>query len=110
MAYREATAPKSMADKSFKEPPNEPNPVRSPDRKTQSEPAPCVFIDPTPSEVGGIWAQRRCDGRPISQSRSGGWALRPPAARDLDECPPLYRTKFTQPDSFAMTASSPRDV
>src|ERR1041385_6553538 len=34
MACRDAAAPRSMADRSFNEPPNEPKPVRTPDRKT----------------------------------------------------------------------------
>src|SRR6267154_114172 len=68
-----------MADKSFKEPPNAPNPVRTPDRKTTSLVAPWVFMRATPSSVGGIWASHECDGRRYGKTRAAdGLVPRPP--------------------------------
>src|SRR5258706_16447221 len=43
-ATREAWAPRSMADRSLREPPKVPKPVRTPERKTTSLPAPWVFM------------------------------------------------------------------
>src|SRR5881628_3714806 len=47
-AYRAATAPSSMADRSFRDPPNAPKPVRTPDRKTTSVFPPWVFMKTAP--------------------------------------------------------------
>src|SRR6266566_6547187 len=44
-AWRAATLPSWVAERSFKDPPNVPKPVRTPERNTTSLPAPWVFME-----------------------------------------------------------------
>src|SRR2546426_3063628 len=61
-ACRAATAPSSMADRSFSVPPNVPNPVRTPDRNTTSLWEPWVFMGEAPRLCLQI-AEYGCAGR-----------------------------------------------
>src|SRR5207245_11150271 len=63
-AYFAATAPSSIAERSFSVPPNAPKPVRTPERNTTSVLEPWVFIwGEAPRETRGISGGWRGGGR-----------------------------------------------
>src|SRR2546426_8243454 len=73
-----ATAPSSMAERSFRVPPNVPKPVRTPERNTTSVLEPWVFI----------WGEAPRETRGISGGSREGGRARGPEAVEMDVVQP----------------------
>src|SRR5204863_373697 len=77
-AYFAATAPSSIAERSFSVPPNAPKPVRTPERNTTSVLEPWVFI----------WGEAPRETRGISGGAREGGRARGPEAVEMDVVQP----------------------